>query len=283
MILFFLLFIGLVVSASRLRDVVPRTNITYYLGNKTFMWNETWTKYLFSEKIYGDVSEATGLPSDTNASTACSGGQVLLGNGSCAVNFDYNSSDEIFTIIDNSTFQYEIGSDCSAGDYVYGVSDAGVLSCRADQTGNTTNEIFGVCNNNTFQLEIGSDCSVGDFVKGVDDDGTLDCSTPSYIADTNASTICSSDQVLLGNETCLDLIGNEWITPSEISDVDLEDICNGDTCPFPRITGEDAMQGNFDMGNKNITEIHTLNTTDASGDNPICLINNGTHLIIEDC
>jgi len=45
-----------------------------------------------------------------------------------------------------------------------------------------------------------------------------------HTTDTNASTICSNDYVLAGNETCVDIFGNEWITPSEIIDVDKEDI-----------------------------------------------------------
>jgi len=45
--------------------------------------------------------------------------------------FIQNTSDELFDLYDNGTFQYEIGSDCGAGNCVYGVNDDGSLDCRA--------------------------------------------------------------------------------------------------------------------------------------------------------
>lgn len=51
--------------------------------------------------LFGNVGNLT----DTNASTICSGSDVLLGNGSCVANYDYNSSDETFSVVDNSTFK----------------------------------------------------------------------------------------------------------------------------------------------------------------------------------
>ena len=57
----------------------------------------------------------------------------------------------------------------------------------------------------------------------------------------NASSICSSTEVLLGNGTCFDIYGQEWITPAQILDVDDEDI-EGDLNTYVDIAG-DTMVG----------------------------------------
>lgn len=72
--------------------------------------------------------------------------------------------------------------------------------------------------------------------------------------DTNASTICSNDEVLLGNTTCFDIINREWITPAEVQDIDDEDI-EGDLNTYVDIAG-DTMTGNLETQNitaENIT------------------------------
>ncbi|RMF56073.1 hypothetical protein D6745_00340 [Candidatus Woesearchaeota archaeon] len=44
---------------------------------------------------------------------------------------------------DTNYFQKDIGSNCSANQYVYGVRDDGVLLCRDDQTGSSNGLVLG--------------------------------------------------------------------------------------------------------------------------------------------
>lgn len=54
--------------------------------------------------------------------------------------------------------------------------------------------------------------------------GTFTRSQITNAYDTNASTECATEEVLLGNASCMDIEGNEWINPGEIADVDDADI-----------------------------------------------------------
>lgn len=64
--------------------------------------------------------------------------------------------------------------------------------------------------------------------------------------DSNASTICSGSSVLLGNASCSDIYGVEWITPAQVDDIDDEDI-ETDLNTYVDIAG-DTMTGNLTIG-----------------------------------
>lgn len=89
--------------------------------------------------------------------------------------------------------------------------------------------VSGILTANTYALENGTDFNT---IYGRDVD-----------TDTNVTTACSGDKVLLANGTCIDIVGNEWITPAEILDVDKEDI-ESDINTFVDIAG-DNMTGTF--------------------------------------
>lgn len=137
----------------------------------------------------------------------------------------YNSTTDILTVTDlygYYNFSYEIGwsnltaypSACSAGEAITQLADS--PTCSAFQTGselyNSSADILNVVENNlyyNFSYEFGwanltaypSACTSGQYVHTIGD--TLTCSLPSYTTDTNASTICSGENVLTGNGNCV--------------------------------------------------------------------------------
>lgn len=82
---------------------------------------------------------------DTSAAVNCSNDQVFLGNGSC-----YPSWNETYT---TGLYQDDVGSDCSAGDFVKGVDDDGTLDCDTPAGGG---DITGVLTTGDTYLYNGS-------------------------------------------------------------------------------------------------------------------------------
>jgi hypothetical protein len=154
------------------------------------------------------------------------------------------------------TFQEDIGSDCSAGDFVKGVDDSGVLDCSTpsgagDITGiNTTldnylyngsdsgnvylrfndtklNATIDARDDDTnettrFNVLVGTDCSAGDFVIGVQSNGLLLCTTPTSSNPFN-QVLNTTSNVTFSNLNITNLIragnwSNVTITESQISD-----------------------------------------------------------------
>jgi len=73
-----------------------------------------------------DITGFGFIKTDTNASTACSGGEVLYGNGTCSVP-SLSESDPVWA--SNHT---NMQVDCGAGLYSYGIYENGTLKCRVD-------------------------------------------------------------------------------------------------------------------------------------------------------
>lgn len=91
------------------------------------------------------VSRTTWVTdSDTNASSICSGGQILLGNGSCVA--DTNYLDDT-TIADTDT---NASSICSTDQVLLGNGSCVASSGYYDDTYNTSSEIWIVIDNITF-------------------------------------------------------------------------------------------------------------------------------------
>lgn len=120
--------------------------------------------------------------SDTNASTACSGGNVLFGNGTCGP-VSQGAVDH-----DNATI----------------IRDYNTSWVTSNQNFGTTALVWAVADNSTFQYDIGSNCSVGNFVMGVASDGTLDCDAPSGSGD--ITTVNTTLPYLTGGEVSGDVI-----------------------------------------------------------------------------
>lgn len=76
-------------------------------------------------------------------------------------NQGYNTSQEIWdNAVANGTFQYDIGSNCGANNYVYGIQDDGTLLCRADvDTTNNEDTTEGYI----FDLDNTADLGLGGF------------------------------------------------------------------------------------------------------------------------
>lgn len=72
-----------------------------------------------------------------------------------------------------TTFQEDIGVDCSAGDFVKGVDDNGVLDCATPSGSTDTNETA------RFNNLTATDCSAGSLVIGVQNNGTVLCALDS--------------------------------------------------------------------------------------------------------
>ena len=84
----------------------------YYLNsNPDSYWNDTYATF---NKTYADTLYLTSY---TETDPLWSG----------------NQSNYYTQAYANNTFQFDIASDCGAGEYVYGVNDDGSLNCRTDQ------------------------------------------------------------------------------------------------------------------------------------------------------
>lgn len=105
-------------------------------------------------------------------------------------------------------------------------------------------------------------------------------------SDTNASSICSgTDEILLSNGTCYQIIGREWINPGDVFDIDDEDI-ETDLNTYVDIGG-DTMTGDllFGSGN-NITLATDGNLSSGSGTithNSTCWLIKGASITLEVC
>jgi len=129
--------------------------------------------------------------------------------------------------------------DCGAGNYSYGIYSNGTWKCRSDMDVDTN--VSTICSLDEVLLGNSTCWSTAIFLSTYNETYAGLINNASYLStfnstydvwsynqtglgDTNASTICSGASVLLGNSTCFLIIGNEWITPSEIIDVDDADI-----------------------------------------------------------
>lgn len=74
----------------------------------------------------------------------------LIGNTNPILNMYYvqNTTDQLFSVLNNGTFQKEIGANCAANNYAYGVDDDGTLQCRVDV--GTGANVSSISNNTLF-------------------------------------------------------------------------------------------------------------------------------------
>ena len=173
-----------------------------------------------------------------------------------------NFTDDLGHVQDNTSwnesgasevFQEDIGSDCAADNYAYGVQDDGTLMCRADQAGggggagmfidggdyiypngsfadnlavfgwiqanNWTNTTIGYSQINDLPTCSGTQ-------KYTYDGATLSCAAD-VDTDTNVSTHCGGDSVMLGNESCINISGFYDDTDTQLSQENVEDYVGG--------------------------------------------------------
>jgi len=82
----------------------------------------------------GDVPAQYPFENLTDFPSDCPLGQYAYGLSSsslkCRIDL-FNDSYQIWSVIDNGTFQLEIKADCGNGQCVYGINDDGSLDCRA--------------------------------------------------------------------------------------------------------------------------------------------------------
>lgn len=80
-VLLIISFMGVVQSASWYGDIMPITNVTYDLGNQTYMWNKTYSRF-----FYGSGQYLTDLPGGVGESKWVDGGTYIYPNDTYAVN-----------------------------------------------------------------------------------------------------------------------------------------------------------------------------------------------------
>lgn len=171
----------------------------------------------------GDGSLLTGIASggaDGNASSICSGDQVLLGNGSCQDSADFFDDTDTTIPDTNETVRFEelVSLACGAGDYIERVHTNGSIVCSTPAGGsaglidtlgpylldngsqvdfNETKLNLTISQldtdttipdtNESFRADIffSAACPSGEFINGTTANGTIVCDSPASIADSN--------------------------------------------------------------------------------------------------
>ena len=155
--------------------IISNASINYSL--KTYnLWDERWTSTFNS--TYQSYQ-------DTNATTACSSGEVLLGNGSCMdsiLYYDDTDTDTWWDIVVGFLYNNSGSLDI----------DTNVLNATIDDRLIPDTNASTICSSEQVLLG-NTSCMSSDLYY---DDTT--------IPDTNVSTFCSTSEVLLGNGTCTD-------------------------------------------------------------------------------
>lgn len=191
--------------------------------------NSSWSEAL-ANTLYADISVTA---TDTNVTTECGDTELLLGNGTCVGegNYLYGGSS-----IDLSEYTPLNGSENFTGNVtfeqdtlVYGRIYATINSVWQDlisfittldsdltnlqtaveenetQTENDNTTLTNMIQDGSYNTNATTACSNDEVLLG---NGTCTSSdnffddTDTTIADTNATTECSNDEVLLGNATC---------------------------------------------------------------------------------
>lgn len=188
-------------------------------------WSSGGGIHVNSTGIYFNNSKiVSGGGTDTNASTICSGDEALLGNSTC-----FNSSfwlDDTDTDTFNTTLEIETAINQSKY-FDIQINYSNILnhpSMSDTDTWNTTTEMRNAVNDSTLNYafnsnsstywneSIGTNTSQFNFITSlITLDLTwlgnwvwnhIDNSTFFKGSDTNASTICDGNEVLMGNATC---------------------------------------------------------------------------------
>ena len=201
---------------------------------------------------FGDGSQLTGISAtaDGNASSICSGNQVLLGNGTCQPNTQFFDNVDTFDLVNqevnttsNVTFarinatdwsnvsghtadtDTNASTECAGAQVLLGNGTCQPVSQYFDDTDtfDLVNQEVNTTSNVTF-VNVSADFYFGD--------GSQLSNLPSG-NDGNASSICSGNQVLLGNGTCqpvsqyfddtdtFDLVNQEVNTTSNVTFVNV--------------------------------------------------------------
>ena len=151
--------------------------------NTTYIESSDWSNITITENQIIDLVHTT----DTNASTACSSGEVLGGGGdgcisNATLGIVYNQNNTVHNItelyVDNNI---TIGIDTDLR--WFGVNTDG----HFEWTNSSQDQICNLTDTGRFEC-VGDICSV---------DGCI-----GDVTDSNASTICNDDEVLKGDGTC---------------------------------------------------------------------------------
>lgn len=106
--------------------------------------------------VFGACSN--GSSGDTNVTTACSNGEVLYGNGTCATlsipadtdTDTWNTTSEIWAVINNNTFVKSDTDTWNTTSDIWNVINNNTFLKYGLKVGNTTSEIWTIINNGTF-------------------------------------------------------------------------------------------------------------------------------------
>jgi len=205
------------------------TNATSTMNNSAH-WNASIISGSTSVCIGTSCKTAwpgAGSDTDTNASSICSAGEVLGGNtDGCLSYAGWSDWDECADMSGCSFYNADMTAINTPGPYLYGGATSGaanlyvngtVLNETIDQreTSNTSTEMVAAVNNTALNVS---------YLGGHPGSYYLDDTD----TDTNASSICSNDEVLLGNGSCVS--SNDFFDDTTITDTDTNasSICSAD-------------------------------------------------------